>query len=148
MKENKTVFIVFLSFPLAFILAVLLCERVTFTMDVTPSERKIMYFKTNTTMEFSEKTPIITTSLRNPITPHAQSHKEFPRASLSDVAPPQTPQVNRVSFILINQVKKMAIVDGKFVTEGDLVRDYRVVKIEKDKVLLKNKEGEKWLTLD
>jgi hypothetical protein len=42
----------------------------------------------------------------------------------------------------------LAIIDGKLVHEGDVIDNRKIARIEKDKVLLKGKEGEKWLKMD
>jgi len=51
-------------------------------------------------------------------------------------------------MILVNRNKKIAIIDGRLVKEGDVIDQNRIARIEKDKVLLKNNEGEKWLKLE
>jgi hypothetical protein len=64
------------------------------------------------------------------------------------MSPPPDATGKRVSFILLHKKRNLAIVDGKLVHEGDLLGNQKIAKIEKDKILLKGREGEKWLNLD
>ncbi|WP_200762742.1 hypothetical protein [Nitrosophilus alvini] len=52
----------------------------------------------------------------------------------------------KVTFIISGE-KKRAIINGKVVSEGDNINGARVLKIEKNRVLIKTYEGVKWLRL-
>ena len=49
------------------------------------------------------------------------------------------------TFILVQEGKKMAVVDNQFVKEGDAVNGKKIARIDKDRVLLRGKGGEGWL---
>lgn len=57
------------------------------------------------------------------------------------------PKQTKVSLIMINERGRMAIIDGVVVRQGDRFHKSKVARIEKDGVLLKHTEGEKWLRI-
>src|SRR3990172_8565513 len=57
-------------------------------------------------------------------------------------------EAKKISLILISDGLKMAIIDGTVVNEGDVINDCRIVKIEKDKILLKDQAGEEWIKIE
>lgn len=100
----------------------------------------------------TEKKPMLVAALHSPTTPAPSQQQGFPTAPLLKMAPTKgspaisPPQADsRVSFILINEHSRLAIIDGKVVREGDTVNRGKVSRIQRDKVLLTGKEGEKWL---
>lgn len=97
-----------------------------------------------------KRTPVLAASLRSPIQiPAASSKKGFPGTALSEIAPPQAPAEERkVSLVLVNGNRKMAIINGIVVREGDITGNSRVIKIEKNRVLLKDKLREEWVKLE
>ncbi|MBM4272156.1 MAG: hypothetical protein FJ139_08390 [Deltaproteobacteria bacterium] len=147
MNDKKTILIAFFTFPLAALLFIFLISKVNFHAALSPAEQKVISFNYDNIPKVAERKQALVTSIRNPIVFAKPSHQEFPKVPLAQVAPPPSAE-NKVSFILINREKKLAIIDGKVVNEGDVIGNQRVTKIEKDKVLLKNREGEKWLKLD
>jgi len=54
---------------------------------------------------------------------------------------------NAISLIVVNGKRKMAIIRGVIVTEGDSIDGMRIAKIEPDRILLKNKT-ERWIFLE
>ena len=51
-----------------------------------------------------------------------------------------------LSLIVISGKKKMAIMNGKLVKEGDSINGMKIARIEKEKILLKNKTSQ-WIYL-
>jgi hypothetical protein len=123
-------------------------SKVTFDLSFSPMERKLFNFNYENIPKIVEGSITQTGSVRNPITVSRSSVKGFPDTPLAELSPPSSPAEKRVSMILIKKNKKMAIIDGKFLNEGDVIDKHKITRIEKDKVLLKNKEGEKWLKLE
>ena len=97
-----------------------------------------------------KRTPVIATSLKSPIQiPAASSKKGFPGISLSEIAPQQPlAEERKVSLVLINGKRKMAIINGIVVREGDSISNSRVIKIEKNRVLLKDKLRQEWVKIE
>lgn len=69
------------------------------------------------------------------------------QAGRSDLAPEKNYNDNAVSLIVVSGKRKMAIIRGVIVTEGDRIDGMRVAKIEPDRILLKNKT-ERWIFLE
>jgi hypothetical protein len=53
-----------------------------------------------------------------------------------------------VSMIIVNDQTRLAIINGKVVKEGDRHAQWRVARIEKNRVLLREGKDEQWLRLD
>ena len=77
--------------------------------------------------------------------------------SAADIARESTNEHNSVSntgdndmnlsLIIINEDNRMAIIEDTPVKEGDIIADMKIVKIEHNRVLLKNRT-EKWIYVD
>ena len=148
MNKDQKIILFIVSIPLAAILTVFMISKVTFDLSLSPMERKLFNFNYENIPKIVEGSITQTGSIRNPITVSRLSSKGFPNTPLTELSPPSSPAEKRVSMIFINKNKKMAIIDGKFLNEGDIIDKHKITRIEKDKVLLKNKEGEKWLKLE
>lgn len=61
------------------------------------------------------------------------------------VPPPSPPPV---SFILHDGAASRAIVGGMIVTQGSVVQGWTVERIERTRILLRNRKGTTWLKLD
>ncbi len=53
----------------------------------------------------------------------------------------------RVSLIVISGESRMAMVNGNIVTEGERIDDMKIIKIEPERVLLRNKTS-KWVYME
>jgi hypothetical protein len=148
MKENKKIFIFLVSIPVVAIIIIFMVSRVELSPSFSPAEQKVFNFTNEQTPRIEERRQLVVGSLKSPIDLTKGSEQGFPKTALAEIAPSQEVTENKVSFIFVNQKRKVAIVDGKLVHEGDTVDNHRVAKIEKNKILLKSKEGEKWLKLD
>jgi hypothetical protein len=149
MNEDKKIILFIVSIPLIAILVIFMVTKVTFDLSLSPMERKLFNFNYENIPKIAERSVTQIGSLKNPIAlTHSSSQKGFPDTPLAELSPPSSPAEKRVSMILVNKNRKIAIIDGKLVNEGDVVDRHRIARIEKDRVLLKNKEGEKWLKLE
>lgn len=54
----------------------------------------------------------------------------------------------RLSLVLFDTGRKMAIINGQVVREGEALGNYRVAAIEKNRVNLKGLKGELWVNLE
>lgn len=148
MNENKKIVIFFVLIPVAAVMIILTSSKARFAPSFSPAERKVFNFTYGRIPDISERQPLSVSSVRNPIDLRRGGEQGFPKTALAEMVPPPETAEKRVSFILVNQKKRLAIIDGKFVHEGDVIDNHKIAKIEKDKVLLKGKEGEKWLKMD
>ena len=148
MTENKKIIIFLVSIPVVALIIIFLISKVKFAPSFSPAEQKVFSFTAENTPRITERKQSAVSSIKNPIDPTKTSEQGFPKASLEEIVPPPATKEKRISFILVNKDRKLAIINGKLVREGDKVDNNTIARIEKDKILLKNKEGEKWLRLD
>ncbi len=72
----------------------------------------------------------------------------FPAEALDKIAPQAVDRLEGgISLIVIGEKKRMAIIKGAVVNEGDNVEGVRIVKIEPNRVLVKDKTT-KWLYME
>jgi hypothetical protein len=153
MKESKKVNIFMAVVPIGVLLMVWLISMVEFSVVLSPQERELVNFRNERVPEIVRREPRTVGSVESPIPIAVASAKDFPQERLADVAPPGDTGTGgdrqlSLSLIVINRAKKYAIIGGTVVKEGDVVDQRRVLRIEKNRVLLRDKEGEKWLRLD
>ena len=74
--------------------------------------------------------------------------KEAPVSSLAAQLPMQPAALPRVSFILFGPGSNMAIVNGIVVKEGNRLKEWRIERIEQNRLLIAGKKGKKWLTIN
>lgn len=146
-KDHKIILFIVLI-PVMAISTVFMISKVTFDLSLSPMERKLFNFNYENIPKIAERSMTQTGSIKSPIALSKPFAKGFPGTPLSEISPSSSQTDKKVSMILINKNKKIAIIDGRMVNEGDVIDNHRIARIEKDKVLLKNKEGEKWLKLE
>lgn len=158
-------FITLLATPLVLmILVVMAVFMLNFKPAFTRHDREVLEFKFEQPV-IIEKQFTALTALTSPIRVVTGQKQEFPLHPLTQLAPPQeivapkplsvpaekaVVQVERqpqVSFILINERGRMAIINGQVVHEGDLLGKRKVGEIRRDRVSLRGKEGDKWVLL-
>jgi hypothetical protein len=159
MNNDRKIIVFFIALPLAAILIIFLVSKIKFDLSLSPLERKLYSFNYESMPKIVERIPASVKPIKSPIVISTLQEREFPGAPLISVAPllsdadrkasaPLSGADKKVSLILVNSNRKIAIIDGTLLHEGDLIDRYRLERIEKNKVLLKNKEGEKWLKLE
>jgi len=116
--------------------------------SLLPHERRLVQLNYEK-VGIIERTPVVVTGVSNPFSVTRGAQKDFPPVDLAELAPPEgeNGEGQRVSMVLIKDRKKIAIVDGVVVKEGDKFKNGLIKKIDKYGILLKDKEGERWLTL-
>jgi len=100
-------------------------------------------------LRLSRREAVSLTGLKNPFGLTEATRREFPPVSLAETVEPVPPLgAERLSMILLQEGRKMAIIDNQVVREGDWVNKKQVVRIEKERVLLRTaKNGERWAAL-
>ncbi|MDD5243493.1 MAG: hypothetical protein PHU49_05705 [Syntrophorhabdaceae bacterium] len=96
-----------------------------------------------------ERTPTVVTGASSPFSGAEDAQKDFPPVDLAKLAPPgaEKDEGKGVSMVLIKDRMKIAIVDGVVVKEGDKFKNGLIKKIDKNGILLRDNEGERWLTI-
>lgn len=154
-------FIPLLAAPFALMaLVAMTVYMVTFKPALTKHDREVLEFAF-VQPAVVERQLTAPAALTSPIRSVTGQKQEFPPHPLAQLAPPQeavaSKQADRpvvrverpvqVSFILINERGKMAIINGQVVHEGDVLGPRRIGEIRRDRVSLRGKEGEKWVLL-
>jgi hypothetical protein len=147
-NDNKKIIVFLVLIPVTAVAVILTSTLAKFAPSFSPVEQKVFNFTYERVPDISERQPLSVSSIRNPVDLRRGGEEGFPKTALAEMVPPPETAEKRVSFILVNQKKRLAIIDGKLVHEGDVIDNRKIAKIEKDKVLLKGKEGEKWLKMD
>jgi hypothetical protein len=141
------------AIPLGLVLLVILVSQVEFGTVLSPAERELLHFRGEPVPAMVPREPLALGPVQSPVPLVFASDQGFPPEPLADVAPPgeRPPAGDRqlnLSLIVINRGKKFAIISGAVVKEGDVVDQRRILRIERNQVLLKDKEGERWLKID
>lgn len=118
-------------------------SHITFDLHLSPAERGILMFR-HEKLSIKERQFTMVSALKNPMEHGTIGKKGYPSVKLSDIAPPEQ---QRVSLVVIRGEKRIAIIDNLVVREGDSMNEGRITRIEKNGVLVKNKEGERWLKI-
>ena len=119
--------------------------HVSFKAALSPVEQEALRFSYKKSAVIL-KQPVTVTHLKSPIELPAAAQKDFPRMPLSEIFR-EIKKEKKILLILINDNRKMAIINDIVVKEGDMIDHSRVKKIEKNRVLIKDKEGEEWIEL-
>ena len=126
--------------PVVFAIVLLgLAHNIEFGDGFSPAELQVLDFKYRQ-MSIQEKQIAVPVKiLEGPLYPDPLK-KGNKMSGRPDAA--VTTDDLEVSLIIISGDSKMAMIQGVLVKEGDIIYDKKVVKIEPDRVLLKNKENE------
>ncbi|HAK88648.1 MAG TPA: hypothetical protein DHV16_07570 [Nitrospiraceae bacterium] len=133
---------------IAIALGVVISSSAKFKPFMSPGEKQILaFYHQKTKISFKQPAPV--PSLANPISLEAPK-VAFPKVPLDKMAPPPEAKAEekKVSLILINGGRKIAIINGIIVNEGDSIDSMRVEKIERGRVLLKDKMWAKWIKIE
>jgi len=131
---------------IAIVFSALALFHVRFKDTLSPVEQALLRFsyKKNSVIQ---KQPLTVTRMESPIELPVAAQQDFPKTPLSEVFPQEIKKEKKVLLILISNNRKMAIINDIVVKEGDIIDHGRVKKIEKNRVLIKDKEGEEWIKI-
>jgi hypothetical protein len=145
--DNKQVLIIISPVVVTFFCAIAL-SHIKFKPSLSPSEQGLTGFSYQK-VQIIRRQPLAVIAIDSPIRVEAVSPRVgYPQVPLENVAPIEPEIEIKVSFILINGGRKMAIINGMVVKEGDVFNHNRVAKIEKNRVLIKDKKGERWIAIE
>ena len=119
-----------------------LTEAERFVVDYTPVDFSV----SRSTWQEVRLTPPLTAGSAAPVVSLSQQ-STAPAAPVTLLPPPPAPPP-ALSFILQDGGSSMAIIGGSMVKTGSEVQGWTVERIERNRVLLRNRKGPLWLTLD
>jgi hypothetical protein len=140
---DRQFFTLIICSAIAIALVLFCVSQISFGLHLSPAERGILLFR-HEKLLIKERQFTMMSTLKNPMESGSMERKGYPSVKLADIAPPEQ---QRVSLVLIRGEKRIAIIDKHVVREGDSINEGRIVRIEKGGVLVKNKEGERWLKI-
>ncbi len=124
---------------------------------LSPQERQLAQYQYRK-VEINERKPQVYAGLKNPLASGngtAVSGKGYPPESLAVLAPPGREEKGAgqeeppgVSLVVIKDRRKMAIINGEVVKEGDRTKNGRILRITRSGVLMKSEEGERWINIE
>jgi hypothetical protein len=138
---------ILIAFPFIFVIILFIAAGyIPFKTGVTESEDRILTF-TPSIPALTEKPVIpVSTEMKIPFHFSAAARNEIQEKDSSKV-PDIDYNDDMLSMIVVSGKRKIAIIRGVLVREGDNFGDMKISKIEPERVLLKNKT-ERWLYLE
>jgi hypothetical protein len=121
-----------------------IASSVKFGPALSPTEKDLLAF-TPESVDVMERDPIfVNKALKSPIKIQVVSTKRNIRSPKRSLSPEK-----KVSFILIKRDKKLAIINGLVLKEGDTMSDSKIVRIKQDRVFIRESGGEgRWLKIE
>jgi len=131
---------------IAIVFSALALFHVRFKDTLSPVEQELLRFSYKKRAVI-QKQPLTVTRIESPIELPVAVQQDFPKTPLSEVFPQEIKKRKKVLLILISNSRKMAIINDIVVKEGDIIDHGKVKKIEKNRVLIKDEEGEEWIRI-
>jgi hypothetical protein len=140
------------------IIPLLLWNTVSLKPPLRPHEKTLINF-TPVLPNVARPVPQTFVGIQCPVQPSAFSESTvsaYPPVALETLLPSGKEKSTRqsvvnpestysVSMVLVNENRKLAIINDRVVKEGDYLNSYRVSSIEQNKVHLKGSKGDLWL---
>lgn len=151
MRQHQITIMAGAACLIALLIPLLVYRQVQFAPQLKDTERAVTAYQP-TALQVPAAT-WQTVALRLPVTPQqpaavppVPANSAAPPAAFPAALPAQTPPPT-VSFILSDGGKDMAIINGAVLKVGDRYQEWRVARIERNRVLLTGRKGPLWLTL-
>lgn len=137
---------ILIAFPFVFaIILFVIAGYVPFKAGFTETEDRILAFIPSD-LEIKERQAVLLSKeIKIPINFSAPDKGEHP-VKEDDLVQEIDYNDSKLSLIVVSGNRKMAIIKGALVREGDNIEGMKIARIEQDRVLLKNKT-ERWLYL-
>ncbi|MDP3297014.1 MAG: hypothetical protein Q8N09_05390 [Thermodesulfovibrionia bacterium] len=127
------------------IILILIANSIHFKGKFSEIEMQTLKFKPSGIMLKQRESAQVSADLKSPIDfTHVGSQGLFPTVALDTLAPQAG---GGLSLIVISGKSRMAIIKGVVVKEGDSIDGVKIVRIELDRVLLKDKTTQ-WLYME
>lgn len=144
--EKKQITFIALPFILIFF-SIIISSLMRFKPVLSPTERELSRFSYEK-VQLIDKQPLHVTKLNSTVKMPDRSQKDILRIPIPGTEIHNEIETKRISLILIRDGLKIAIISGTVVNEDDVINNCRVVRIEKDKILLKDQAGEEWIKIE
>ncbi|MBN2654899.1 MAG: hypothetical protein JXR79_07290 [Nitrospirae bacterium] len=133
----------------AIIIALVIASYTKFEYKPAPVESEINSIVVGD-LKINERESFYAKNIVSPMKISKTAKKGFPGTPLDALAPLPKPEESepKISMIIINNLKKMAIINGIVLSEGDMIGRNKVLKIEKDRVSIRSSKGERWIKLN
>ena len=141
--DNKSKIAIIFPFVLAIIL-VLAAFHVPFTWKGSAAERQVLRFIPADLTIVRKVLPRIARGLKGPF--NFSSTNIIRKTDNDELVRKIDYNDTTLSLIVMSGTNRMAVINGSLVKEGDWIDDMKVVTIERDRVLLKNKT-QHWLNI-
>ena len=142
--DKKTKLLI--AFPVVLVIILMvIAGYIPFAKDFSTAEEQILEFIPADLKIKEEIKVLVSGYLKSPmdfISPETVRKSASEGAS----APEKSPYEKRVSLIVISGKKKLAIIEGRLVTEGDIIDGIKIAAIEPGRVILRNKTS-LWLDM-
>jgi len=143
---NRSRFLLFSIVPVVALLVAFTASRsVEFNPPITPQEQALAAVAAEPLRIDLRHAPEVH-GLASPFRTPSGDKAGYPETPLAEMAPGNA-QTRSLTFILMNAERKIAIINGQVVREGDRFEGSRIARIEKTRVLVKGKGGQEWLVL-
>jgi type II secretory pathway component PulC len=138
---------ILIAFPFVFVIILfVIANYIPFKTELTETEDRILAFMPSAPAINEKQKITVSNELKIPIN-FSPVLVEKVRTNGSTIVPEIEHSDSNLSLIVISGKRKMAIIRGTLVREGDIIEGMKIAKIEGERVLLKNKT-ERWLYLE
>ncbi|MBF0472636.1 MAG: hypothetical protein HQK93_02735 [Nitrospirae bacterium] len=137
----------------------LIMSVIDLDLRFTPVEMSVFHYRYDMPNSFnikdilSDNKSVVLTSLENPFTKKVSVDNNIespkPEPKIDEIIIKSIEPISlKVSLIVRGNGKNIAIVNGKILREGDVIKGFKVDKIEDQKVLLLSKDKSYWIRVD
>lgn len=143
-------FFVYIAAPvIVSLILIIASSRIRFKPSLSPAEQKASGFSFERS-RIVLRPLVVAPTVQSPIEIRPIiARKEFPKIPLSKLAPqPNAGEDRKLSMVLIKNGRKIAILNGIVVKEGDIIDRSVVKKIESSRVLIVTGKEEKWIKIE
>ncbi len=112
---------------------------IDFNHTLTEKEQQLLDITYESVGIFRKEASVVKNNLKSPI--------EIPETFTPPISTATAGPGKGVSLIMIREEEKIAIINGKVAREGDIIDKMEILKIEKDKILVKSNKT-KWIYME
>ncbi len=136
---GKKIIILSLLPFLLIIASVITASLIDFNHTLTEKEQQLLDVTYESVGIFRKEASVVKNNLKSPI--------EIPETFTPPISAATAEPGKGVSLIMIGEEEKIAIINGEIAREGDIIDKMEILKIEKDKILVKS-NGTKWVYME
>lgn len=136
--RKKIIILSLLPF-LLIIASVITASLIGFINPLTEKEQQLLDITHESVGIFRKEVSVVKNNLKSPI--------EIPETFTPPISTATSEPGKGVSLIMIRKEEKIAIINGKVAREGDIIDKMEILKIEKDKILVKSNRT-KWIYME